>query len=270
MGGLSNWPWWAIIAAVIGLFIAILILTNTRWTTIFVSIAKSIPITLTVGGIGYAMALIIGLIVGLGRVSKNVAFYNGATLYVEVIRGVPILVLLLYIAFVGAPLMINAINAVGEWLLALNVTFLGEPLADLSTRDFDMIWRATIALGVAYGAFSAEIWRAGIESIEKGQMEAARSLGMTYSQSMRHIILPQAVRRVLPAMGNDFVAMIKDSSLVSVLGVNDITQTAKLYAASTFLFFQTYSILAFMYLLITVSLTRLVRLLERRLRRGRT
>jgi polar amino acid transport system permease protein len=122
---------------------------------------------------------------------------------------------------------------------------------------------------VAYGAFSAEIWRAGIESIEKGQMEAARSLGMSYIQSMRYVILPQAVRRVLPALGNDFVAMVKDSSLVSVLGVQDITQLAKLYAASTFLFFQVYSILAFIYLVITIMLTRVVRWIERRLRQDR-
>jgi polar amino acid transport system permease protein len=134
---------------------------------------------------------------------------------------------------------------------------------------FNNTVRVIIGLGVAYGAFSAEIWRAGIESIEKGQMEAARSLGMSYFQSMRYIILPQAVRRVMPALGNDFVAMVKDSSLVSILGVQDITQLAKLYAASTFLFFQTYSILAFIYLVITIMLTRFVRWIERRLRQDR-
>jgi polar amino acid transport system permease protein len=96
-------------------------------------------------------------------------------------------------------------------------------------------------------------------------MEAARAIGMNYFQSMRYIILPQAIRRVLPALGNDFVAMLKDSSLVSVLGVEDITQITKLYAASTFLFFQSYSILAFIYLSMTILLSRLVRSLETRL-----
>jgi polar amino acid transport system permease protein len=100
-------------------------------------------------------------------------------------------------------------------------------------------------------------------------MEAARSLGMSYVQAMRHIIQPQAVRRVLPAMGNDFIAMVKDSSLVSILGVRDMTQIAKLYAASTFLYFQTLTILAFMYLIVTISLTRGVRWLERRMGKGR-
>jgi polar amino acid transport system permease protein len=100
-------------------------------------------------------------------------------------------------------------------------------------------------------------------------MEAARSMGMNYVQAMRYVILPQAIRRVLPALGNDFIAMVKDSSLVSVLGVRDITQLTKLYAASTFLFFQSYSILAFIYLFMTILLTRGVRALETRLSRFR-
>jgi polar amino acid transport system permease protein len=262
LGRMSEWPWWLLFAMLLGLIITLLILSNERWTIIFKAIMKGIPVTITVTVVAYTIALIVGLVIGLGRVSKNVVYYNVATFYVEIVRGVPILVLLFYIAFVGAPLFVQGINAIGEWLGI-------SALADLSTRDISMMWRAIIALGLAYGAFSAEIYRAGIESIEKGQMEAARSLGMTYFQAMRHIILPQAVRRVLPAMGNDFVAMVKDSSLVSVLGVGDITQYAKLYAASTFLFFQTYSILAFIYLVITIMLTRLVRLLERRMRRGR-
>jgi polar amino acid transport system permease protein len=146
----------------------------------------------------------------------------------------------------------------------------GSVLAAVSTRDIDFTVRVIIGLGMAYGAFEAEIFRAGIQSIERGQVEAARALGMSYFQAMRHVILPQAVRRVLPVLGNDFVAMVKDSSLVSVLGVNDLTQLAKLYASSTFLFFQTYSMLAFMYLVITILLTRVVRLVEARLSTYRT
>jgi polar amino acid transport system permease protein len=233
------------------------------------------------------MAITIGLFVGLGRVSSNVIAKNVSSFYVEVVRGIPMLVLLMYIAFVGVPLLINGINTFGEWLLTFNIEGLGTTLAELNSRKevclpftggedggvcielFNNTVRVIIGLGVAYGAFSAEIWRAGIESIEKGQMEAARSLGMSYLQAMRYIILPQAIRRVLPALGNDFVAMVKDSSLVSVLGVQDVTQLAKLYAASTFLFFQTYSILAFIYLVITIMLTRVVRWIERRLRQDK-
>ena len=138
-------------------------------------------------------------------------------------------------------------------------------LAKVSTRNISNELRVIIGLGIAYGAFESEIFRAGIQSIEKGQMEAARALGMGYVQAMRYVILPQAIRRVLPALGNDFVAMLKDSSLVSVLGVEDITQLTKLYAASTFLFFQSYSLLAFIYLTMTLLLSRGVRTLESRL-----
>ena len=127
--------------------------------------------------------------------------------------------------------------------------------------------RAIIALAVTYGAYLAEIFRAGIQSIEHGQMEAARSLGMNYIQAMQHIILPQAIRNVLPALGNDFVAMVKDSSLVSVLAVRDITQVARLHAGGTFRFRESYITLAVMYLTMTVSLSIVVQVIERRLRR---
>ena len=267
LDNMSRFPWWLLIAILIGLFILYQIVTDQQMNTIFQAVSRGIRITFIVTLFAYSLALVIGLFVALGRVSNNTVFYNLATFYVEIVRGVPILVLLLYIAFVGVPLIINGINDLGEWLLA-NVG-VGAGLTAVTTRNIDNTVRVIIGLGVAYGAFSAEIFRAGIESIEKGQMEAARALGMSYVEAMRHVILPQAVRRVLPALGNDFVAMVKDSSLVSVLGVQDVTQLARLYAASTFLFFQTYSILAFIYLIITILLTRFVRWLERRLSRDR-
>ena len=126
-----------------------------------------------------------------------------------------------------------------------------------------------LALGFAYGSFEAENFRAGIQSIDKGQSEAARALGMNFLQTMRYIVLPQAIRRILPTLGNDFISMLKDSSLVSVLGVEDITQLAKLYASSSFVFFQSYSVLAFMYLTMTILLSRGVQWMERRLMAGR-
>jgi polar amino acid transport system permease protein len=274
LGRMNEWPWWLLFAIFLGLIFTFLILNNETWTIIFLALSEGIKVTLTVAVIGYVVALTVGLFIGLGRVAGTntlfgVIYYNVATFYVEIIRGIPLLVLLMYVAFVAVPLIVQGLNAVGEWLLGLGLGGLGTTLAELSTRSISNAARATFALGVAYGAFEAEVYRAGIESIEKGQMEAARSLGMSYFQAMRYIILPQAIRRVMPALGNDFVAIVKDSSLVSVLGVQDLTQLAKLYAAGTFLFFQTYSILAFMYLIITISLTRVVRWLERRLRRSR-
>ena len=134
--------------------------------------------------------------------------------------------------------------------------------------EYSMLYRGIMALALSYGSFSAEIFRAGIESIEKGQMEAARSLGMSYIQAMRYIILPQAIRRVLPPLGNDFIAMLKESSLVSVLGVRDITQLGKLYSARSFLYLETYNQVAFLYLTMTILLSLGVRALENRLKSG--
>jgi polar amino acid transport system permease protein len=263
----SNWPWWLIVTILLGLIIVFQILTNVRTTTIFYAILDGLIITIRVSLISYALAVLIGLLVGLARVSANKLIFNLAAFYVEIVRGVPLLVLLLYISFVGVPGMVSLINGLGTALSGI----LGPEnfLTGAGTRDLSFELRAIIALGIAYGAFEGEIFRAGIQSIEKGQMEAARAMGMNYLQSMRYIVLPQAIRRVLPALGNDFVAMVKDSSLVSVLGVRDMTQITKLYAASTFLFFQSYSILAFMYLFMTILLTRVLRYFEGRLSRFR-
>ena len=178
----------------------------------------------------------------------------------------PILVQIFYVAFVLSPAFISMVNGLGDGLAGL----LGPEnfLAKATTQDISMLARVMIALAIAYGGFEAETFRAGIESIGRGQMEAARSLGMSYFQAMRYIILPQAFRRVLPPLGNDFVSMVKDSSLVSVLGVRDITQEARLYAAASFRYPETYNTLAFLYLGITFTLSLGVKLLENRLSKG--
>jgi len=186
-----------------------------------------------------------------------------ATFWVEIVRGVPMLVILYYIAFIGAPGLVEAVNFVLSPLVRSGV------LAPLSIRSIDFAWRAIIALTLGYGAFISEIFRAGIESIHVGQWEAAFALGLRRGQALRLIVLPQAVRNVLPPLGNEFVAMIKDSALVSALGVQDVTQMGKVYAASTFKFFETYNVVAFLYLFLTITLSMLVRLLERRLKAGR-
>ncbi len=260
-------PWWLLLAIGVAMYIIFLIITDEqmRQTFWFISGQKpsalavgqlffrGIAVTLTVTVTGYSLALVIGLVVGLMRSSSNVILYNVSSLYVEIIRGVPMLVLLLYIAFALTPLFVNFLNRLG---------------LPISTRDIPNVVRAIIALAIGYGAFTAEIFRAGIQSIEKGQFEAASALGMSYFQTMRLVILPQAVRRILPALGNDFIAMVKDSSLVAILGVQDITQLTRLYYSSNFLYMQSLTMLAFMYLLLVVSLTRLVRFMELRLQRA--
>jgi polar amino acid transport system permease protein len=122
-------------------------------------------------------------------------------------------------------------------------------------RDLSLLWRAILALTIGYSAFIAEVFRAGILAVDEGQIEAAEALGLTPWQRFRLIVFPQAIRTILPPLGNDFVAMVKDSSLVSVLGVADITQMGKVYAAGSFRFFETYSIVAYIYLILTIGLS---------------
>lgn len=178
------------------------------------------------------------------------------------------LVLIFFIALVGVPIVIDAINSFGKWLLEMGFNGIGNVFLLINNQNVSQNARAIIALSFTYGAFLAEIFRAGIQSIGRGQMEASRSLGMSYAQAMRHVILPQAVRNVLPALGNDFVAMVKDSSLISLLGVRDITQLAKVYTGRTFRFREAYVTLSVLYLTMTVSLSLLVQLFERRLRKN--
>ena len=259
---LARLPWWLLVTLFLGLLILYSIISDEKTGNAFRAIVPGIIVTLRTAVLGYAIAIVIGLIAGLGRTSTNPFIYNLASFYVEIVRGIPILVLLLYVAFVGVPLMMTGLNNLGESLG--NVW-----LSTLTPRNFPNEWRVVLALGFAYGSFEAENFRGGIQSIDKGQVEAARALGMNYFQTMFYIVLPQAIRRILPTLGNDFVSMLKDSSLVSVLGVEDITQLAKLYASSSFVFFQSYSVLAFMYLTMTILLSRGVRWMEQRLSQGR-
>ena len=262
---LDRTPYWLLAAILLGILFAWHIQTDETYNTIFKTVSKGVWVTIWVTAISYTGAMVLGLLVALARGARNRVVYEVATFYVEIVRGVPMLVLLLYIAFVVAPALIGVVNTVGEQLAALGLGFLGRPLAEFRVRDLDYAARAIIALIIAYSAFLSEIFRAGIESIERGQIEAAYSLGMGRWQALRLVVLPQAIRRVLPPLGNDFIAMLKDSSLVSVLGVPDITRLGDTYATSTFLYFQTYNVVAFLYLTMTILLTLFVRWLERRM-----
>jgi len=187
----------------------------------------------TVGAI--LLALIIGLLAGLGRLAKHPLINGAASLYVEVIRGIPLLVQIFYIYY-----------ALGRVV----------HIPDL--------YSAIIAMAVCYGAYMGEIFRAGIQSIPRGQMEAARSLGMTHAQAMAHIIIPQAFKVVLPPIGNEFIALLKDSSLVSILAVSDLLRRGREFASETFSYFETYTVIALIYLLLTLFFSKLIGLLEER------
>lgn len=257
-------PYWLLLALLLGVLLLWTLLADEDYNLIFKAVSKGVGVTLYVCLISFGLALLVGLAFGLARVSRNRLLYEAASFYVEIIRGVPMLVILFYIAFVGAPGLVELFNWVGGELQELGIGLLGKPLAEFGIRQLSFTSRAMLALVIGYSAFIAEIFRAGIESVERGQMEAALSLGMSRGQAMRYVILPQAVRRVLPPLGNDFIAMLKDSALVSVLGVQDITQLGRLYATSTFRFFETYNVVAFLYLVMTIGLSLVVRFWEKR------
>jgi len=255
-------PYWLIAAALLAVLFFWLIVADSDYRIIFNALRRGILVTLWVTIVAFALASLLGLVVALGRTSRFRVAREVATFYVEIVRGIPVLVLLFYVAFVGAPQLVILWNWALGWPIERGL------LPALSVRDFDFTWRAIFALTVSYSAYLAEIFRAGIEAVAKGHVEAALSLGLSRWQTFRLIVFPQAIRTVLPPLGNDFVAMIKDSALVSALGVQDITQLGKVYSASTFLFFETYNVVAFLYLVMTLSLSLLVRGLERRLKRS--
>ena len=254
-----EFPVWLLVIVLIGVALAFGIASSEVYAGVFNLVSRGIAITLFVTAVAFALAMLVGLALALMLVGPRAVPRQIARTYVEIVRGVPVLVLLFYIAFVGAPALVAFLNWIASPLTG------GEDW--LRTRDVSLMWRAIIALTIGYSAFIAEVFRAGLQSVEAGQIEAAKALGLTGWQRFRFIVLPQAIRTVLPPLGNDFVAMVKDSSLVSVLGVADVTQLGKVYASSSFRFFETYSIVAYIYLVLTISLSLAVRALEKRLRR---
>jgi len=260
----EDFPWWLAAAVLIGVASTILIAVSDLYSQIFWTVAKGVGITVFVTLVAYSMASALGLAVALMALSRSIVLRQVARFYVEIVRGIPILVLLFWIAFAGVPLVVSA------WNWATSALQQAGYMDALLVRDVSLLWRAVIALTIAYSSFLAEIFRAGIQSVEQGQIEAAKALGLNGYQRFRLIVWPQAFRTILPPYSNDFVAMVKDSSLVSVLGVADVTQMGKIYSAGSFRFFETYSIVAFIYLILTIGLSLLLRRLERRLRAYQT
>lgn len=258
----DDFPWWLLAAGGLAAAVAVLIAANGLYAQVFSVVVKGVGITIFVTLAGFMLASALGLLLALMALSGSMALRQIARFYIEIIRGVPMLVLLFYVAFVGAPALVAAWNAVTQPLQEAGL------MQSLQVRDISLMWRAIIALTIGYSAFLAEIFRAGIQSVDEGQVEAAEALGLTRFQRFRLVVMPQALRVILPPFGNDFVSMVKDSSLVSVLGVADITQMGKIYASGSFRFFETYSIVAYVYLILTIGLSLALRALERRLRRA--
>ncbi|MGV8987736.1 MAG: amino acid ABC transporter permease [Cypionkella sp.] len=252
----EEFPWWLVILGVTGLWMFYEVWTSEIYSQVMRTLVAGIKVTVAVTLIAYGLACAMGLGLALAGLSRFRVLRQAARLWIEVVRGVPIMVLLLYVAFVLSPALVWAWNWVGGVL----------GLAPVSSRDFPLIARAVMALTLAYSAFLAEIFRAGLQAVDKGQIEAAMALGLSGWQRFRHIVFPQAFRMILPPLGNDFVAMVKDSSLVSILGVADITQLGKVMAAGNFRYFETYNMVALLYLVMTIGLSIGLRRVERRLR----
>ena len=226
------------------------------YAQVMAALVKGIQVTVAVTLVAYLSACALGLALAVAGLSRYAVLRQAARIWIEVIRGVPIMVLLLYVAFVISPALVFGWNWVAGWLGA-------NPIG---ARDFPLIARAVLALTLAYSAFLAEIFRAGLQAVDKGQTEAAMALGLSGWQRFRHIVFPQAFRMILPPLGNDFVAMVKDSSLVSILGVADITQLGKVQAAGNFRYFETYNMVALLYLVMTIGLSLGLRRIEARLK----
>jgi polar amino acid transport system permease protein len=269
-------PWWLLVIIWgLALFIASRA-DSTLYREAWGQIQGGIWTTIWISVVSYTFATLLALFIGvLRRPSRspvyNFLVYQPLTVYVEFVRGIPTLVLLFYVVLALVPQLIDVSNQLGEELLAggINPYGLGAYLTELTVRDVPNEYRVILALAISYSAFMSEIFRAGIESIERGQREAAASLGLSRWQILGYVVLPQAVRNVLPPLGNDFIALLKESSLVSAVGVADITRLGRDFNASTFTLFPGYNTMALTYLALTVSLAVLVKTLEWFLSRNR-
>lgn len=249
----GDFPYWLLAAAGTAAYLLFQIAADDIYREILAITVKGLGVTIFVTLTAFALASLGGLALAVGSLSRFLVLRQLSRFYIEIVRGVPVMVLLLYIAFVASPALVAAVN----W----GFETIGTDFS-IRSRNFSLLWRAILALSIGYSAFIAEVFRAGIQAVDKGQIEAAEALGMGPWLRFRLIIFPQALRTILPPLGNDFIALIKDSSLVSVLGVADITQLGKVYAASSFRFFETYNVVALLYLLMTVTLSLALRRFE--------
>lgn len=271
MAGVDRW--WLLVLAVLAIILYLVLIIGAPYDQIleFILVGPGdnawqkfwnggLGVTIKITVVSFLSIIVVGVLGGLGRISSNRLVRGVASLYVEVVRGIPLLVWLLYIWFALPQIFQVLGNALAPILPAV-----GEWLANLRLDPFTA---AVIGFTVGYGAYMTEIVRAGIESIPRGQMEAARSLGLSYVQAMRHVILPQAFRVIMPPVSNEFVTLLKDSSLVSVLAVSDLTRRGREFVSRSFLSFETFTMIALVYLLLTLIFTRLARWLEQRMSAG--
>lgn len=213
------------------------------WAMLLTSLGQTLLLTL----LSLIFAFIIGLVFGIMNVTKVRILNFIATVYVDGVRSVPLIVLA-YLTYFGIPALIRALGVSNFRLSALTA--------------------GTIALSMNAGAYMAEIFRAGILSVDKGQMEAARSLGLGYGKSMQKVVLPQAIRTMIPSIINQFIISLKDTSILSVIGFPELTKAGNIIAAINFDTFGVWGVIAIMYMIVIVTLSRLAKVIERRVNVG--
>ncbi|AKB19283.1 MULTISPECIES: amino acid ABC transporter permease [unclassified Methanosarcina] len=211
---------------------------------VFPSLLRGAVITIEVTTFAIFFGLILGTIAAFGKLSKRSVFKIPSTIYVDFIRGTPLFVQIL-LFYYGIPGLIIGIT--------------GDPFM------IDPIIAGIAVCSINSGAYNAEIVRAGIKSVDRGQMEAARSLGMTERQAMREVIMPQAVKLIIPPLGNEFIALLKDSSLLAIISVHELAKNGMLYVSKTFATFPTYISVALVYLALTMGISHVLNYIERRL-----
>lgn len=238
----QTFPWWAVIIAVIMIIVGWKIFSDPDYDQAWARIVPGVRLTITTTLQAFVIAVVLGLLSGTALISRSVIARNVARTYVEIVRGIPMLPLIFTVVLVLVPGTLN-------WLSISNKTIPNE-------------WRAVFALSLTYGAYISEIFRGGIQSVAPGQREAGRSLGMTQGQTMRSIVLPQAMRAIIPPMGNDFIAILKDTSLLSTIGVLEITLRSRQFGAQSFKYPEAYLTMAFIYLCLVLTLSFLLGRLE--------
>ena len=262
--------WWISLIGALGCIAYLCLAKPEPYLDILKFLPDGILVTFEVTILSILLALFLGLITGLGRISKNRTINLIASTYVEVVRGIPLLVQLFYIYFALGQVFSNLPNPadVAESMAAWPGIIVYVVVGVVGfLKDMPPLVAAVTAMGVCYGAYMGEVFRAGIESIDKGQTEAARSLGFNRRQTMFLVILPQAWRTILPPVGNEFIALLKDSSLVSILAEADLLRRGREFASVTFSYFEAYTMVALIYLIITLILSKLVSIMEERLSR---
>ncbi len=241
--------WWIMVAAVVALVLLLISLKPDPYKNLFLFVRDGVWRTTYITIISFVLVIVFGLFVGLARLSKHKAMRGVATVYVEIIRGIPMMVQVIYWYF-AFPAIVQEVGR--GWNIP-------------SFMDFrpDGIVMAIFGLTFGYSAYMSEVYRAGIQSISKGQMEAARSLGMTYVQAMRYVIIPQAVRVILPPMGNELITLLKDTALVSAVSIPELTRRGREFSSANFNPIETWTMVALLYLVMTLLATRLVAYLEK-------